>query len=104
MIHFLGDGGKLNDNILMHILSPYPEHRSALTDCIKLSISNLGSRKATIIYVFEHTDWPLAPAIEAFEALAAAKFRMSKRESAAFTNLVRPFHNAGSVFACEINP
>jgi hypothetical protein len=32
MLRFLGDNGKLNDNILMHILSPYPEHRSALTD------------------------------------------------------------------------
>jgi hypothetical protein len=33
MLRFMGDNGKLNDNIVMHILSPYPEHRSALTDC-----------------------------------------------------------------------
>ena len=26
-----GDNGKPNDNMLMHILSPYPQHRSALT-------------------------------------------------------------------------
>lgn len=30
MIRFFGDNGKLNDNILMHVLSPYPAHRSAL--------------------------------------------------------------------------
>jgi hypothetical protein len=33
MLRFLGDNGKENSNILMHILSPYPAHRSALTDC-----------------------------------------------------------------------
>jgi len=27
----MGDNGKPNDNMLMHILSPYPAHRSALT-------------------------------------------------------------------------
>lgn len=32
MLRLMGDNGKLNENILMHILSPYPEHRSALTD------------------------------------------------------------------------
>src|SRR5690349_20639997 len=36
MLRLYGDNGKLNDNMLMHILSPYPEHRSALTDCQKL--------------------------------------------------------------------
>lgn len=33
----LGDNGKPNDNMIMHILSPYPDHRSALTDCSKLA-------------------------------------------------------------------
>jgi hypothetical protein len=36
MLRFIGDNGKPNDNMLMHILSPYPKHRSALTDCQKL--------------------------------------------------------------------
>jgi hypothetical protein len=36
--------------MLMHILSPYPNDRSALTDCIKLAASNLPGRKAVIIY------------------------------------------------------
>ncbi len=35
MLRLLGDNGKPNDNILMHILSPYSRHRSALTDCAK---------------------------------------------------------------------
>jgi hypothetical protein len=73
MLRFLGDNGKVNVNILMHILSPYPEHRSALTDCQKLASSSLATRKAALIYGFEHQDWPIAPAIEAFEALARSK-------------------------------
>ncbi len=36
MLRLMGDNGKANDNMLMHILSPYPSHRSALTDCEKL--------------------------------------------------------------------
>jgi hypothetical protein len=36
MLRFMGDNGKSNDNMLMHLLSPYPKHRSALTDCQKL--------------------------------------------------------------------
>ena len=30
LLRLLGDNGKLNDNMLMHVLSPYPAHRSAL--------------------------------------------------------------------------
>ena len=36
MMRLMGDNGKPNDNILTHILSPYPQQRSALTDCLKL--------------------------------------------------------------------
>jgi hypothetical protein len=39
MLRLMGDNGKPNDNMLMHILSPYPSHRSALTDCQKLATS-----------------------------------------------------------------
>src|SRR5262245_19129768 len=37
LLRILGDNGKPNDNMLMHILSPYPQHRSAVTDRDKLS-------------------------------------------------------------------
>ena len=37
MLRLMGDNGKSNDNMLMHILSPYPNDRSALTDCVKLA-------------------------------------------------------------------
>src|SRR5690348_12866098 len=32
MLRLMGDNGKPNDNMLMHILSPYPADMSALTD------------------------------------------------------------------------
>jgi hypothetical protein len=72
MLRFLGDNGKLNDNILMHILSPYAEHRSALTDCDKLRSSGPHGRRAILIYGFDYDDWPLDPPIQAFEILARA--------------------------------
>jgi hypothetical protein len=50
MLRILGNNGKANDNILMHLLSPYAAHRSALTDCDKLVESRLGRRKAILVY------------------------------------------------------
>lgn len=104
MLRLLGDNGKLNDNILMHILSPYPQHRSALTDCLKLSASCLGNSKAILIYGFEHTEWPLELAIEAFEVLARSKVEIGPRCSAVFEGLVHPIHSRGKVFAWELIP
>ncbi len=102
MLRILGDNGKANDNILMHILSPYPEHRSALTDCEKLVGSRLGRRKAILIYGYDADAWPLEPAIGAFEALARARVLLGKRLSAEFRGLIHPVHSRGSVYAWEL--
>ena len=67
MLRLMGDNGKLNDNMITHILSPYPAHRSALTDCTKLVISQLGKHKAILIYGYDYPDWPMDPVIDAFE-------------------------------------
>jgi hypothetical protein len=102
MLRILGDNGKANDNILMHLLSPYPAHRSALTDCEKLVASQLGARKAILIYGYDADAWPLEPAIGAFEVLARARVPLGKRLSAEFQGLVHPVHSSGSVFAWEL--
>ena len=102
LLRFLGDNGQPNDNILMHILSPYPAHRSALTDCEKLMASGLHGRKAVLIYGFDSHEWPLEPAIEAFERLAAARVRMSTRCESRFAGLVHAVHSRGQTFAWEI--
>lgn len=100
MLRFLGDNGKVNDNILMHILSPYPAHRSALTDCDKLRNSHFGCRKAILIYGYEDTAWPLEPAIGAFERLAqlARRNRVQKE----VTGLIHQIHNRAVVFGWEL--
>ncbi len=47
MLRFLGDNESRTTTYLMHLLSPYPSHRSALTDCPKLaSLPALAERKA----------------------------------------------------------
>lgn len=58
MLRMFGDNGKLNDNMLMHVLSPYPAHRSALTDCQKLVRSALPGRKAIVVFGYGYNDWP----------------------------------------------
>ncbi len=102
LLRFLGDNGQPNDNILMHILSPYPAHRSALTDCEKLLASGLAGRKAILIYGFDSEEWPLEPAIAAFETLANARIPISSLCKARFVGLVHPIHSSGQVFAWEI--
>ena len=102
LARLLGDNGKPNDNILMHILSPYPEHRSAVTDCAKLLASGLSGRKAILIYGFDHQEWSLDPAIDAFERLASLHVQMSQKCVAEFAGLVHPVHARGRVFGWEL--
>mgnify|MGYP005836765481 CR=1 FL=1 len=102
LIWFFGDNGKRNDNILMHVLSPYAEHRSALTDFIKLRTSGFACRKAVLLYGFDHVGWSLDPAIEALETLAHSMAAVGGRCTAEFEGLVRPVHSSGRVFAWEV--
>lgn len=54
MLRFLEDNGKPNDYMLMHILSPDAEHRSALTDCEKLVTKGPKGRKAVLIFGYDY--------------------------------------------------
>ena len=102
MLRLMGDNGKTNDNILMHILSPYPAQRSALTDCEKLVGVALGRRKAVVIYGYDYPGWPMDPVIDAFEALAARRVKLSPRAEAGFKDLIHPVHQEGRVFGWEL--
>jgi hypothetical protein len=102
MLRLMGDNGKPNDNMLMHILSPYSNDRSALTDCRKLVDSGLDGRKAIVIYEFDYPALPMDPAIEAFEVLAARWVTLSTRTVHGYSDLVHPVHRAGRVFAWEV--
>jgi hypothetical protein len=104
LVRLLGDNGKPNDNMIMHLLSPYSAHRSALSDCEKLAGSGLGDRQAILIYGFESDAWPLAPLMDAFEALAQRVVRLGPRAERPFDNLVHPIHRRGGVFVWELMP
>ncbi len=102
LLRFLGDNGKPNGNMLMHILSPYPQDRSALTDCTKLASAGLAPKCAVVIFGYEHQEWPLNPAIEAFETLARERVLLGNRISADTGSLVHPVHSSGRVFGWEV--
>lgn len=103
MLRMLGDNGKDNDNILMHILSPYPSQRSALTDCEKLVNSGFTERKAIVIYGYEYPKFPMEPAIAAFETLARTRVNLSERFQAQVSGLVHPVHTEAKVVAWEVS-
>jgi len=71
LLRLKGDNGKPNDNMLMHIISPYPQHRSALTDCVKLAKSQLPGVKVITIVGYSYPDLPLEPAIPAGQRATA---------------------------------
>jgi len=104
MFRLLGDIGKPNDNMIMHILSPYPIDRSALTDCDKLISSGFSGSLGVLIYGFDYPNLPMDPAMEAFEVLAGTRVRLGQRAEARFTGLVHPVHQRGRVFGWEIQP
>jgi len=95
LLRILGDNGKPNDNMLMHILSPYPQHRSAVTDCEKLRAATFPGRSAILIFGYEYEGWPLEPAIDAFERMARGKSHLGERHEALFKDLCHAVHRAG---------
>ena len=102
MLRLMGDNGKPNDNILMHILSPYPEHRSALTDCTKLANAGFTGRTVLLIYGYEYAEWPMEPAIKSCEILADQYVALGSRNHSEVKQLVHPIHKSGRVFSWEI--
>jgi hypothetical protein len=102
LLRLKGDNGKPNDNMLMHIVSPYPQHRSALTDCIKLANSQLPGAKVVTIIGYSYPDLPLEPAIRAFETLARSEVCLGKRHEAQFRQLIHPVHREGSIMAWRV--
>ncbi len=83
-LQLLGDNGKPNDNLLMHLLSPYPQHRSALTDCEKLRASGFQGHKAIILYAYDFDELPAETAIRTFEVLSQDLGSMGQRVIASF--------------------
>ena len=102
LLRRLGDNGKPNDNILMHILSPYSQDRSAVTDCVKLAQSGFTSRQAVVIIGFEYPEWPLPPAVKAFERIASDIVNLRPCVPARFSGLIHPVQREGAVFGWEI--
>ena len=100
LLRLKGDNGKPNDNMLMHILSPYQRHRSALTDCVKLASSGIADARAVVIIGYTYDDMPLEPAISAFETLASGK--LGSRCEAEFSGLHHRVHRSGKVMAWPV--
>ena len=103
LLRLLGDNGLKNDNMLMHILSPYPIDHSALSDCSKLLKSGFEGRKAIVIIGYDYDTLPLGPAIGAFELLASDEVDLIPTGPAPFNNLIHPIHQRGAVFGWEIS-
>ena len=102
MMRIMGDNNKANDNIFMHIFSPYEKQNSALTDGLKLLKSGFDGEKSIIIYGYDYDDFPIEKTISLFEKTTKDFFNISERYSASFEKLVHPVHTRGSVYGWTI--
>lgn len=98
MMRLFGDNGKPNDNITTHILSPYPQQRSALTDIQKLKESVFDGAKAIVIYGYDYDDYPLQAIIDCFEVLAEDNLEIPGIFYN-FNGLIHKVHKRGAVYA-----
>lgn len=96
------DNGTYEDAAIKKILSPYPDDRSAVTDCVKLARSDFAGKCAILIYGFEDPKRPLNWLIEAFEAVAARTTVLGPRQQAPLRQLVHPVFTAGQVYGWEV--
>lgn len=96
------DNGTYEDTTTKKILSPYPDDRSAVTDCRKLAGSGFAGCRAVLIYGFTDPHRPIMWLIEAFEAIAAKTVTLGSREEAPLNNLVHPVFASGAVWAWEV--
>ena len=81
----------------MHILSPFPKHRSALTDVGKLRNSGFEGKKAIAIYGYEATDYPMFEMMHCFEKLADDSL-ITPPIIYEFTGLIHPVHQQGKIY------
>jgi hypothetical protein len=105
MARFWGNNGKPDDTSIKDLLSPYASHRSAVTDCVKLTSSGFGCEKSILIYGFEKPDarMPLEPIIEAFEAVARLNVTLGERHEELVPSLVHPVHARGAVYGWSVS-
>lgn len=96
------DNGTYEDTAVKKILSPYPDDRSAVTDCVKLSESQFACRRGVLIYGFEDPTRPLQWLIEAFELIASRHIQLGPRNEALIPSLIHPVFASGGVFAWEV--
>jgi hypothetical protein len=96
------DNGTYEDAAIKKILSPYPDDRSAVTDCMKLARSSFTGKCAILIYGFEDPQRPLDWLIGAFEAVASRTAVLGPRQEAPLRQLVHPVFAAGHVYAWEV--
>jgi hypothetical protein len=98
----LGDNGKLNDQNLNHLLSPYDNDRSLLTDCRKLRLSGFDGRKFVAVIAYEAEQRPFMPACTAFETLARSEGNLGARVEEKFNGLLHPVHSHGCFVMWEV--
>ena len=98
----LRNNGQPAEEVLKHLLSPFAEDRSALSDCEKVLAFRATQRHALLVYGYDYPSRPLSALVDALDLLIAWRVRVTERVEAPFGNLVHPHHQRGQVLAWAV--
>jgi hypothetical protein len=102
MLRMRRDNGDVSPHNVTHFLSPYPQQRSALSDFQKLAESELGQRRAMLLFGYDYPGFPANLMIDALDLLASQVTALGARVEATCAHLIHPVHQSGVVVAWEI--
>ncbi len=97
-IRKMRDNGTQEEFLVNHILSPYENDKSFLTDTKKLLNSDFEGEKAVVFYGYDYEVAPMDIIVGCYELIAEkyfCKFKETYEQS--FDGLIHPIHQRGKV-------
>ncbi|MDC3172947.1 hypothetical protein OA966_00130 [Alphaproteobacteria bacterium] len=97
-IRKMRDNGTQEEFLVNHILSPYENDKSFLTDTKKLLNSDFEGEKAVVFYGYDYEVAPMDIIVGCYELIAEKYFcKFKETYEHSFDGLVHPIHQRGKV-------
>ena len=99
------NNGTQEEFLVNHILSPYANDRSFLTDTKKLLDSGFEGEKAVVFYGYDYDEAPLDILVGCYELIANRYFcKFKEQHEQSFEGLIHPVHKRGKVKGYLLDP
>jgi len=105
LLRVCGDKGAASEHFIKYMLSPYSEHHSAITDCLRLMKTTLAKNKAFLIIAYDSCldKMKTKHIISLFEFIISHYYNIKyTRISKKFKNLMHPILKSGTVYMWKL--